>query len=101
MSAEMVLHSARKMYDDGVMMRHSLSLHRLAPGAAAHLHPDDARRLGAREGHQVRLVTRNAEAELPVVLDDSLHRGVVYVPFNQPGGPSLGSDPVVRVTAIG
>ena len=100
-SPEMVLHSARTMYDDGVMMRHSLSLHRLAPGAAAHLHPDDARRLGAREGHQVRLVTRNAEAELPVVLDDSLHRGVVYVPFNQPGGPSLGSDPVVRVTAIG
>jgi hypothetical protein len=39
--------------------------------------------------------------ELPVVLDDSLHRGVVYVPSNQPGGPSLGSDPVVRVTAVG
>ncbi|HEX2154503.1 MAG TPA: NADH-quinone oxidoreductase subunit NuoG [Acidimicrobiia bacterium] len=101
MSAEMVLHSARKMYDDGVMMRHSLSLHRLAPGAAAHLHPDDARRLGAREGHLVKLVTKTAEAELPVLLDETLHRGVVYVPFNQPGGPSLGSDPVVRVTAVG
>jgi len=100
-ASEMVLHSARTMYDDGVMMRNSLSLHRLAPGASAHLHPDDARRLGARPDHTVRLVTRTAEVELPVVLDDSLHRGVVYVPSNQPGGPSLGSDPVVRVTAVG
>ncbi|MFP3913433.1 MAG: NADH-quinone oxidoreductase subunit NuoG [Actinomycetota bacterium] len=99
-SPEMVLHSARTMYDDGVMMRYGLSLHRLAPGAAAHMHPDDARRLGARPDHHVRLVTRSAEAELAVVLDDSLPRGVVYVPFNQPGGPRLGSDPVVRVTAV-
>ena len=99
-SSEMVLHSGRTLYDDGVMMRYGLSLHRLAPGAAAHLHPDDARRLGAREGHQVRLATKDVSAELPVVLDASLHRGVVYVPFNQPDGPSLGSDPVVRVTAV-
>ena len=100
-ASEMVLHSARTMYDDGVMMRYGLSLHRLAPGAAAHLHPDDARRLGARPGHTVKLVTKTAEAELPVILDDSLHRGVVYVPFNQPGAVSFGSDPVVRVTAVG
>ena len=100
-ASEMVLHSARTMYDDGVMMRNSLSLHRLAPGAAAFLHPDDARRLGAREGHAVRLTTKGGDVELNVALDDSLHHGVVYVPFNQPGGPSLGSDPVVRVTAVG
>ena len=99
-SADMVLHSARTLYDDGVMMRRGLSLHRLAPGAAAHLHPDDARRLGARAGHRVSIAAKTVEAELPVVLDDTLHRGVVYVPFNQPDGPSLGSDPVVRVTAV-
>ncbi|MGA7270666.1 MAG: NADH-quinone oxidoreductase subunit NuoG [Acidimicrobiia bacterium] len=98
-SAEMVLHSARTMYDDGAMMRHGLSLHRLAPGAAAHLHPDDARRLGVRPGDMVRLSTDTSEAELEVVFDQSLHHGVVYVPFNQPGGPSLGSSPVVDVTA--
>src|SRR5690606_8301599 len=100
-AAEMVLHSARTLYDDGVMMRHTPWLHRLAPGAAAHLHPDDARRIGAREGHRVRLQTKKAEAELEVVFDDTLHRGVVYVPFNQPDGARLGSDPIVRVTAIG
>ena len=100
-AAEMVLHSARTLYDDGVLMRHTPWLHRLAPGAAAYLHPDDAFRLGAREGHRVRVVTKHAEAELEVRLDETLHRGVVYVPFNQPDGPRLGSDPIVRVTAIG
>jgi NADH-quinone oxidoreductase subunit G len=98
-SSEMVLHSARTMYDDGVLMRYGLSLHRLAPGAAAHLHPDDARRLGTQEGETVHIATDTVEADLPAVLDDSLSRGVVYVPFNQPGGPALGSDPVVTVTA--
>ncbi len=99
--AELVLHSARKLYDDGVMMRKGPSLHRLAPGGFAHLHPDDARRLGARTGSAVRLVTKRGEAELPVQVDPSLHRGVVYVPFNQPGVGPLGDDPVVRVTAVG
>jgi predicted molibdopterin-dependent oxidoreductase YjgC len=99
-SADMVLHSARTMYDDGVMMRHGLSLHRLAPGAAAHLHPDDARRLGVRPGDMVKLTTDTAEAELEVALDPSLHHGVVYVPFNQPDGPPLGSSPVVNVSTL-
>lgn len=48
----------------------------------------------------MQLSTKTVEVELAVRIDDTLHRGVVYVPFNQPDGPSLGSDPVVRVTAI-
>jgi hypothetical protein len=35
---------------------------------------------------------------MSVRIDDSLMHGSVYVPFNQPGTPSLGSDPVVTVT---
>ncbi len=35
---------------------------------------------------------------LPVVIDDSLATGVVYVPFNQPHTPPLGASPVVGVT---
>jgi predicted molibdopterin-dependent oxidoreductase YjgC len=99
-SAEMVLHSARTLYDDGVLMRYGLSLHRLAPGAAAFLHPDDARRLGVSVGDRVRVETGSASVELAVVLDDSLTHGAVYVPFNQPGCPGLGSVPAVTVSAI-
>jgi hypothetical protein len=44
--------------------------------------------------------TGAGSARLPVRIDESLIHGVVYVPFNQPGTPSLGSDPVVTVTKV-
>lgn len=96
--ADLVLHSARTMYDDGVLMRYGLSLHRLAPGGAVFLNPDDAARLQLSEGTEAVVATGGGRAVLPVRLDPSLPPGVVYVPFNQPGVPSLGSDPVVEVT---
>jgi hypothetical protein len=34
---------------------------------------------------------------LSVRIDETLPHGVVYVPFNQPGTPSLGSNPVLTV----
>lgn len=95
---ELTLHLARVMYDDGVLLRHGSSLVDLAPGGAVHLHPDDATRLGLAEGDASRVVSDGGEAVLPVVLDSTLHRGVVYVPFNQPGVPALGSGPAVTVT---
>lgn len=94
----LVLHSARTMYDDGVLMRNGLSLHRLAPGASIHLHPDDIQRLGV--GDEAVIIAGEASATLPVVRDPSLARGTVYVPFNQPGGPSLGSDLLVEVIPV-
>ena len=94
----LVLHSARTMYDDGVLLRNGLSLHELAPGAVIHVHPDDASRLGL-DG-EATITSGEVMATLPVVRDSSLARGTVYVPFNQPGGPSLGSDLVVEVTPV-
>jgi predicted molibdopterin-dependent oxidoreductase YjgC len=96
----MLLHSARVMYDDGVRLRHSPSLARLARGAVAHLSPADAPRLGARKGSPLRLVTKKGEGEFTAVIDPGTPPGVVYVPLNQPGGASLGTDPVVRVTVV-
>jgi len=100
-SAELTLHVGRTLYDDGVMMRHSPNLHRLAPGPLAHLNPEDAKRAGALHGHTVRVVTKHGEGEFFAVLDEGTPPGVVYVPFNQPGAASLGTDAVVRVTAVG
>lgn len=95
---DLVLHSARTLYDDGVLLRNGLSLHSLAPGASLHVHPDDASRLGL--GAQATITAGELSATLPVVADSSLARGTVYVPFNQPGGPVLGSDLVVEVTPV-
>ncbi|MGA7228520.1 MAG: NADH-quinone oxidoreductase subunit NuoG [Acidimicrobiia bacterium] len=98
--AALTLHVARTMYDDGVMLRHGPVLHRLAPGPVVHLNPDDAKRAGAQPGHAMKLVTKQGEGEFTAVIDDTTPAGVVYVPFNQPGAVSLGTDAVVRVTAV-
>ncbi len=100
-SAQLTLHVARTLYDDGIMMRHSPLLHRLARGIVAHLNPEDARKAGAQEGHIVKVVTKHGEGEYTTVLDEGTPAGVVYVPFNQPGAGSLGTEAVVRVTAVG
>jgi NADH-quinone oxidoreductase subunit G len=98
--AEFVLHQARTMYDDGVRLRHSPSLHRLAPGAVAYINPTDAPGLGAQEGSRVTLTTTQGEGEFGVILDDDTPSGVVYVPLHQAGGVSLGTDAVVRVRVL-
>ncbi len=100
-SAALTLHVARRLYDDGVMMRHTPTLHGLAEGPVVHLHPDDARKMGAHAGHPVRVVTKHGEGEFEALIDEGTPAGVVYVPFNQPGAASLGTEAVVRVTAEG
>jgi len=96
-SAPLVLHLARTLYDDGVEMRRSLSLHHLAPGASAHLHPLDAATLGITTGDKVTVETTSCTVAMPAILDPSLVQGVVYVPFNQPGMPALGDQLAVTV----
>lgn len=98
--AELTLHSSPVMYDGGVRLRHCPSLAPLAPGAVVHLNPGDAKRLGALEGHQVRVVTSKGEGEFTAAIDDGTPAGVVYIPLNQPGSVKLGTDPVVRVTVV-
>ncbi len=95
----MALHYARTMYDDGVMMRESPSLGPLAPGASAHLHPSDAARLGLEEGDPVTVTSVAGSVQTRVTIDPTLHPGVVYVPFNQPDTPSLGSVTEVVVSS--
>jgi NADH-quinone oxidoreductase subunit G len=99
-SAELVLHQARVMYDDGVRLRNSPSLHPLAPGAVVLISPDDAKRIGARDDSRVRVVTSKGEGEFAVRIDTATPSGVVFVPMNQPGAARLGVDPVVRVTVM-
>ena len=98
--AQFVLHRGRTMYDDGVRLRHCASLHPLAPGAVAHLNPADAPGLGVTSGSAVIVTTGHGEGVFTAVLDEGTPSGVVYVPANQPGAPSLGTDPVVRVKVV-
>jgi NADH-quinone oxidoreductase subunit G len=98
--AELTIHRARTMYDDGVRLRHCRHLSPLAPGPLALLNPADAPSLGVKSGVKVRVTTSQGEGEFTAILDEGTPSGVVYVPFNQPGGAPLGTDAVVRVRVI-
>jgi NADH-quinone oxidoreductase subunit G len=98
--AELTLHISKVMYDDGVRLRNCPSLRLLAPGAVVHIHPDDARRLGAQEGYEVDVTTSKGEGRFRARIDADTPPGVVFVPQNQPGAPRLGIDPVVRVKVV-
>lgn len=98
--AELTLHISKVMYDDGVRLRNCPSLHPLAPGAVVHIHPDDARRLGAQEGYEVDVITSKGEGRFRATLDKNTPAGVVFVPQNQPGAARLGIDPVVTVKVV-
>ena len=89
------LHLARVLYDDAVLTRHGVSLAALAPGAYAVLNPADAERIGA-DGH-----VEVDGHRLPLRRDPSLALGTVFVPFNQPGGPSFAGRKAVDVAAGG
>ena len=96
----LTLHSARTLYDDGVMMRHCSGIAGFAPEAIVHLHPDDAEALAVEEGDAV-VITVDGEAELTVAIDRSLAPGTVYVPFNQRNSASLGAVGEVTIAPAG
>ncbi len=77
---------SRKLYDRAVGTEMSRSLVNLAPGSAAHVNPLDLDALGVSEGDDVKLVSSKASTVLPITADDRVPRGVLWAPFNQPGG---------------
>ena len=98
-SGHPVLHTARVLYDDGVLLRHSPGIAGLAPRGAAHLHPRDASMLAVAEGDEVR-IHGDGEIHLPVVIDPTLVEGTVYVPFNLAETAGLGAVATVRIDAV-
>jgi NADH-quinone oxidoreductase subunit G len=77
---------SRKLYDDAVGTQMSPSLAQLAPGAAVHVHPHDLDALGIAAGDDVKVVSARATAVLPIRSSALVPRGIVWAPFNQPGG---------------
>jgi predicted molibdopterin-dependent oxidoreductase YjgC len=98
-SRHYMLHTARVLYDDGVMVRHSPGISGLAAPAAAHLHPRDASMLAVTEGDEI-VIRLDGEVQLPVVIDPSLVEGTVYVPFNLAGTAGLGAVGTLRIDAV-
>ncbi|MEN8185311.1 MAG: molybdopterin dinucleotide binding domain-containing protein, partial [Myxococcota bacterium] len=99
-AAGLTLHLGRVLYDDGVLTRMSPSLAGLMPEAAVFMNGRDAKSAGVAAGERVEVTTELGYAELEVVIDDSLARRTVYVPFNLPETSVLGADANITVLPI-
>jgi predicted molibdopterin-dependent oxidoreductase YjgC len=77
----------RELYDLGIGTALSPSLAGLPRGARAHLHPLDLERMApGGQVDQVRVSSAKGSLVVPAVADPGLQRGLVWMPFNQPGG---------------
>ncbi len=76
---------SRKLYDRAVTTAMSPSLAKLAIGAGAHIHPLDLDRVGEPDGAEVKLISSSGSVVLPLIADESVQRGTIWAPFNQPG----------------
>ena len=79
------LQVTRKLYDDGVALRTSDHLAKLAPGAILHLNDTDANRLGVTLGTHLKVSNAKGSLTLPAVADAGVPKGVARLAFNQPG----------------
>lgn len=75
----------RTMYDNGTLLSACPSLAPLAAPSAIRLNAVDANRLGVSRGAAVRMSSKRASVEGPVLIDDQVARGVAAVAHNHPG----------------
>ena len=84
--------------DSLVRRARALQASPLARPAEVRLHPDVARDLGVTGRNQVQVHQNGATVELPLVLDESIPRGCVWIPAGLPASVALG--PAVGPVAI-
>jgi NADH-quinone oxidoreductase subunit G len=84
--------------DSLVRRARALQASPLARPAEVRLHPDVARDLGVTGRDQVQVRQNGATVELPLVLDESIPRGCVWIPAGLPASVALG--PAVGPVAI-
>ena len=70
----------RELSSENSWMHNVAQLRAARPAHAARMHPLDAEELGVANTETVRLVTKYAAIELPVLITEDIHRGVIAVP---------------------
>jgi predicted molibdopterin-dependent oxidoreductase YjgC len=85
-NGELVLISYPLLVDEGRLSEGADALKEaLEEQPFVEVHPADAERLGLVDGAAARVRTEAGQAELPVRITESIARGAVFVPYNQPG----------------
>ncbi|MGD8989186.1 MAG: molybdopterin dinucleotide binding domain-containing protein, partial [Syntrophobacterales bacterium] len=52
------------------------------PEGSLEMHPEDAQRLGVRQGEKVKVASRRGEITVKVTLTDRVDEGMVFMPFH-------------------
>ncbi|MBI3287741.1 MAG: molybdopterin-dependent oxidoreductase, partial [Chloroflexi bacterium] len=73
------------LFDGGNMVSRTQLLRYLVPEPRLHLHPQDAQRLGIREGQLVRIWADGRALELPAHIAHTIQPGAVFAYGNLPG----------------
>jgi anaerobic selenocysteine-containing dehydrogenase len=76
----MVLIGRRQLRSNNSWMHNIQPLVKGRESCTAHVHPDDAGRLGLRDGEPVRVSSRAGAIEVPVEVTDAVMPGVVSIP---------------------
>jgi anaerobic selenocysteine-containing dehydrogenase len=76
----MVLIGRRQLRSNNSWMHNIQPLVKGKERCTAHVHPDDAERLGLRDGEQARVSSRAGTVEVPVEVTDAVMPGVVSIP---------------------
>ena len=76
-------------YNSGSLSRRLPELAAYAPGVWVAVHPQDAERLGIRDGETVRVRSLRGEVEARVQVSEQVRPGLVFLPFHFPGVNAL------------
>ncbi|MEY3680668.1 MAG: molybdopterin oxidoreductase family protein [Ilumatobacteraceae bacterium] len=77
---ELVLVGRRHLRSNNSWMHNVEVLVKGKPRCTLHVHPDDADRLGVRDGHPARITSRVGEVDAVVEITDDIRPGVVSLP---------------------
>jgi anaerobic selenocysteine-containing dehydrogenase len=80
MNGGMVLIGRRQLRSNNSWMHNLEPLVKGKEACTAHVHPDDAERLGLRDGERARVRSRAGAIEVPVEVTDAVMPGVVSIP---------------------
>jgi formate dehydrogenase major subunit len=92
-------------YHTGTMTRRCRSLNMLAPEALLEIHPDDAAKLGIRDGELAAVTSRRGRIEIRVMVTGKVPPGVVFSTFHFSEAPinrltNDALDPVARIPEL-
>jgi len=69
-------------FHTGTMTRKAKGLEALAPNPFVEVNPQDAKKLGVKDGDQVKVSSRRGSIELAAKVDEKVDVGVIFIPFH-------------------